>query len=142
MKKPLTTSQRFFHFYSILYIQNQHQRKVITVPNAWDAEQIVSAPFAKTLIETQFPELAPAAISLLGYGFDNTVYQVNDRFVFRFPRRELAVGLLKTENQLLPSLASQLPLSIAEPIFSVSRMQAILGLLRDITTCKELRLQD
>lgn len=90
---------------------------MITVPNAWDAEQIVSAPLAKTLIETQFPELAPATISLLGYGFDNTVYQVNDRFVFRFPRRELAVGLLKTENQLLPSLTSQLPLSIAEPIF-------------------------
>ncbi|BFJ00329.1 MAG: aminoglycoside phosphotransferase family protein [Priestia megaterium] len=87
------------------------------MPNAWDAEQIVSAPLAKTLIETQFPELAPAVISLLGYGFDNTVYQVNDRFVFRFPRRELAAGLLKTENQLLPSLASQLPLSIAEPIF-------------------------
>lgn len=90
---------------------------MITVPNAWDAEQIVSARLAKTLIETQFPELAPANISLIGYGFDNTVYQVNDRFVFRFPRRELAVGLLKTENQLLPSLASQLPLSIAEPIF-------------------------
>ncbi|MBE2973424.1 phosphotransferase [Priestia megaterium] len=87
------------------------------MPNAWDAEQIVSVPLANTLIETQFPELAPAAISLLGYGFDNTVYQVNGRFVFRFPRRELAVGLLKTENQLLPSLASQLPLSIAEPLF-------------------------
>lgn len=112
------------------------------MPNAWDAEQIVSVPLANTLIETQFPELAPAAISLLGYGFDNTVYQVNGRFVFRFPRRELAVGLLKTENQLLPSLASQLPLSIAEPLFSVSRMQAILGLLRAITTFKELRLRD
>jgi aminoglycoside phosphotransferase (APT) family kinase protein len=87
------------------------------MPHAWDAEQIVSAPLAKKLIETQFPELAPAAISLLGYGFDNTVYQVNDRFVFRFPRRELAARLLQTENQLLPTLASQLPLSIAEPIF-------------------------
>ncbi|MCM3770906.1 phosphotransferase [Priestia aryabhattai] len=87
------------------------------MPHAWDAEQIVSAPLAKTLIETQFPELAPAEISLLGYGFDNTVYQVNGRFVFRFPRRELAAELLKTENQLLPTLASQLPLSIAEPIF-------------------------
>ena len=57
---------------------------MITVPNTWDAEQIVSAPFAKTLIETQFPELAPATISLLGYGFDNTVYQVNDRLCFGF----------------------------------------------------------
>ena len=46
------------------------------MPNAWDAEQIVSVPLAKTLTETQFPELAPATISLLGYGFDNTVYQV------------------------------------------------------------------
>ncbi|RDZ17784.1 phosphotransferase [Priestia megaterium] len=87
------------------------------MPNAWDAEQVVSAPLAKTLIETHFPELAPVTISLLGYGFDNTVYQVKERFVFRFPRRELATGLLKTENQLLPTLASQLPLSIAEPIF-------------------------
>ncbi len=31
------------------------------MPNAWDAEQIVSVPLANTLIETQFPELAPAA---------------------------------------------------------------------------------
>ena len=87
------------------------------MPNAWDAEQIVSAALSKTLIETQFPELAPAKVSLLGYGFDNTVYQVNDRFVFRFPRRELAVGLLKQKISFYQVLLLNCLYRLQSPFF-------------------------
>jgi aminoglycoside phosphotransferase (APT) family kinase protein len=83
----------------------------------WSAEYVVTEAQARQLIETQFPELAPVIVRPLGEGFDNTVYQVNDHYVFRFPRREVAVDLLKTENQLLPRLVHRLPLAIPEPLF-------------------------
>ena len=40
----------------------------------------------------------------MDYGFDNTVMNVNHDWVFRFPRREIAVRLLETEGKLLPLL--------------------------------------
>ncbi|MFS2174327.1 phosphotransferase, partial [Priestia megaterium] len=64
------------------------------MPYSWDAELIVSAPLANTFIETQFPDLAPATISLVGSGFYIRFFFLFDRFVFRFPRRVLGVGLL------------------------------------------------
>ncbi|MCQ2011075.1 phosphotransferase [Sporolactobacillus sp. STSJ-5] len=85
--------------------------------NIWDPEQVVSEKLARTLIERQFPELAPAKVSALGEGYDNTVYLVNERYVFRFPRRQIAVGLLRAESGILPKLADHLPLQISKPLF-------------------------
>ncbi|MET1249109.1 phosphotransferase [Sporolactobacillus sp. STCC-11] len=85
--------------------------------NSWDPERVVSKEAARQLIERQFPELAPATISPLGTGYDNTVYLVNERYVFRFPRRQIAVDLLCTEGRLLPRIADRLPLPISIPLF-------------------------
>ncbi|MFT8311653.1 MAG: phosphotransferase [Sporolactobacillus sp.] len=85
--------------------------------NSWDPEQVVSKEAARQLIERQFPELAPATIYPLGAGYDNTVYLVNERYVFRFPRRQIAVDLLCAEGRLLPRLADHLPLPISIPLF-------------------------
>jgi aminoglycoside phosphotransferase (APT) family kinase protein len=43
---------------------------------------------------------------------------VNNAFVFRFPRRRVAVPLLETELKLLPWLAPRLPLAIPNPCFA------------------------
>jgi aminoglycoside phosphotransferase (APT) family kinase protein len=85
--------------------------------NIWDPERVVSMAAARELIERQFPELAPATISPLGEGYDNTVYLVNERYVFRFPRRQIAVDLLCAEGRLLPKLADRLPLPVSKPLF-------------------------
>ncbi|SFF04035.1 Phosphotransferase enzyme family protein [Bacillus sp. OV194] len=85
--------------------------------NVWDAEMVVSPFMAKQLIEGQFPELAPGEVNEIGRGFDNTVYSVNGKYIFRFPRRAIAVPLLKTENKLLPPLAEKMPLPIATPCY-------------------------
>jgi aminoglycoside phosphotransferase (APT) family kinase protein len=77
----------------------------------------VSADLAATLIEEQFPELAPLRLEVLGIGWDNTAFRVNDAFVFRFPRRDLAVPLIAKEAILLPWLASKVPLSLPCPRF-------------------------
>lgn len=81
------------------------------------AEIEVSAGLAAMLIEEQFPELVPVRLEALGVGWDNTAFRVNDAFVFRFPRRELAVPLIAKEAIVLPWLAQKVPLSLPCPKF-------------------------
>lgn len=83
----------------------------------WLAEYPVSLELAGKLIMLQFPEIELKEIKQLGEGFDNTVIQINGQFVFRFPRRPIAVTLIQVENRLLPSIAGTFPLAIPEPIF-------------------------
>lgn len=83
----------------------------------WSPEIALSKEEAKRLIERQFPELKPIHISDFGKGFDNTVFNVNKKYIFRFPRKEIAVRLLNTENSLLPMLVKELNIPIPEPIF-------------------------
>src|SRR5262249_31318354 len=72
----------------------------------------------KQLIDEQFPTLSPASVNLLGSGWDNTVFRVNEQFVFRFPRRDVATPLIETELHCLPILAGRLPAAIPLPVFA------------------------
>jgi aminoglycoside phosphotransferase (APT) family kinase protein len=85
------------------------------MPQAWDPEREVGAELARALIEEQFPALRPARPVPLGRGWDNSVFQVNGAWVFRFPRRQIAVPLLETELRLLAGLAPRLPLPVPVP---------------------------
>lgn len=82
----------------------------------WTAERAVSAELARALIAEQFPQLAPERVEPLGEGWDNTVFAVDGKRVFRFPRRQIAVPLLETELRILPSLP-RLPLPVPVPEF-------------------------
>jgi aminoglycoside phosphotransferase (APT) family kinase protein len=81
----------------------------------WDPQQTIEPPLALQLIMEQFPELNCKNIRLLGSGWDNTAFIIDDEFIFRFPRREIALPLLEAEWRTLPLLASQLPLPIPNP---------------------------
>lgn len=83
----------------------------------WQAEQSVDLALARQLIGEQFPELADVPIAPLGVGWDNTVFQVDRRYAFRFPRRAVAVPFLATEAALLGDLQAYLPLAIPVPRF-------------------------
>ncbi|MGE7604242.1 phosphotransferase [Peribacillus sp. NPDC097675] len=83
----------------------------------WLAEYPVSLELAEHLIKKQFPDIDLKKVRQFGEGFDNTVIQLNEEYVFRFPRRPIAVTLIQVENMLLPSLAGYLPLAIPEPVF-------------------------
>lgn len=87
--------------------------------NPWSPERTVSESLAEQLITNDFPTLHPVRVKLLGTGFDNTVFEVNGRYVFRFPRRQIAVDLLQTEERLLPILPD-MGIAIPVPIFSGS----------------------
>jgi len=81
----------------------------------WDADNQVTEQDAALLIERQFPDLAPAHLETLGIGWDNVAVLVNGRFVFRFPRRQIAAGLVQREARILPQLAPHLPYPIPVP---------------------------
>jgi aminoglycoside phosphotransferase (APT) family kinase protein len=81
----------------------------------WSPDHAVSEAQARALIEAQFPALAPVAVTPFGAGWDNTVFLVNDTYVFRFPRREIAVACMEAEIRVLPGLVGRLPLAIPVP---------------------------
>lgn len=99
----------------------------------WDADVDLSPEAAARLIERQFPTLAPVRLEPLGAGWDNAAFLVfpalrsraegigdafascNERIVFRFPRRRIAVRFIEAELRVLPLLAPHLPLPIPVP---------------------------
>ena len=87
----------------------------------WRAEQIIEPPLALQLVQEQFPEVGAKKIRLLGAGWDNTAFVIDEEWIFRFPRREIALPLLEAEWCLLPKIAPRLPLSIPVPQWKGSK---------------------
>lgn len=85
--------------------------------NVWDAEWEVNEEQARTLIGKQFPKLSSQQVKRLGWGWDNTVFLIGDEYVFRFPRRTIAVGPIRMEGKLLPKLAAYLTIPYPKPLF-------------------------
>lgn len=85
--------------------------------NQWDAEWEVSEALAHKLISKQFPQLASESIQKLGHGWDNTVYRIGTEYVFRFPRREVAIDFLKIERKILPKLNDYCSIDYSIPLF-------------------------
>ena len=86
--------------------------------NEWDAEVEMTPEWACRVIDAQFPELAPSTATAIGVGWDNTAFDVNGEFVFRFLRREAALLGFNAEMAVLPSLAPRMPVPIPNPQYS------------------------
>jgi aminoglycoside phosphotransferase (APT) family kinase protein len=87
------------------------------MPEPWEAEVRIDAALASRAIARQFPALAGAVVAPLGEGWDNAAFLVGGRYVFRFPRRAMAVALIETEQRVLASIAAHVPLPIPVPLF-------------------------
>ena len=83
----------------------------------WAAEVSIDAALVRRVLAAQFPELALGSLRVLGEGWDNSVWIVDERWVFRFPRREVAVAPGERQVVLLPRLGAFLPLPIPQPVF-------------------------
>jgi aminoglycoside phosphotransferase (APT) family kinase protein len=83
----------------------------------WEAEVTVDEVLARRLIGEQFPEVELRSLGLLGEGWDNTVWLVDERWTFRFPRRSVVVQGIENEMAYLPRLAPLLPLPVPNPTF-------------------------
>jgi aminoglycoside phosphotransferase (APT) family kinase protein len=83
----------------------------------WAPEVTVDEQLARGLIAGQFPDVALDSLRLIGEGWDNTVWLVDEQWVFRFPRRALAIPGVEREIAALASLAPRLPLPVPAPVF-------------------------
>lgn len=83
----------------------------------WDADWEISEELAQRLISSQFPQLSYLKIKRLGYGWDNTVFIVGNEFVFRFPRRKVAIDSLRMEGMILPKLEGFITIPYPKPLF-------------------------
>jgi aminoglycoside phosphotransferase (APT) family kinase protein len=89
--------------------------------DAWAPEREVDEALAASLVGTQFPQLAGQPVRLLGTGWDNTVHAVGERWVFRFPRRAIALPGVERERRTLARLAGlrpPLPVPVPSPVFA------------------------
>jgi aminoglycoside 2''-phosphotransferase len=62
----------------------------------------------------EFPDLHIDSARLVRAGWDNVVVDVNDQWIFRFPRFKVAENSLKREIKLLVLLKGQLPIRIPD----------------------------
>ncbi len=83
----------------------------------WTAEVVVDEALARRLIAGQFPSVELASLRPFGAGWDNTVWLVDERWIFRFPRREIAIPGIERQLALLPSLAEQVAVPVSAPVF-------------------------
>jgi aminoglycoside phosphotransferase (APT) family kinase protein len=82
----------------------------------WNAEVVVDVDLARRLIG-QFGELTVTSMRKFAEGWDRAMWLVDERWVFGFPRRAVAVPGIEREMALLPRLAPLLPLAIPRPVF-------------------------
>jgi len=80
--------------------------------NPWDAQWPLDDAEAARRIAKAFPQLADQPVRFLSAGWDNHVFRCGDQLLFRFPRRPVAVDLLRSEAAVLPLLAPHLPAAV------------------------------
>lgn len=90
----------------------------MTAPDPWTADIAIDAATARAAIADRFPQLARSDVVPFGEGWDNAAFFVGGRYVFRFPRRRVAVAPIETELRVLPVLARRLPLPVPLPRFA------------------------
>lgn len=72
------------------------------------------AGIVRRVVDRQFPQLAPARVAYRGAGMDNTAFDINDRWIFRFPMRQAVEQMLFVERAILPALAPHVMLRIPQ----------------------------
>jgi aminoglycoside phosphotransferase (APT) family kinase protein len=82
----------------------------------WEAEVEVGRELAERLVGEQFPAFAGLDVQRLGAGWDNMAWRFGET-VFRFPRRRVAVSILRNEVHALRAVDGRLPLATPDPAF-------------------------
>jgi aminoglycoside phosphotransferase (APT) family kinase protein len=82
----------------------------------WSADVLIDEQLVRRLL-AQFPALEVRSLRRLAEGWDNSVWVVDERYAFRFPRREIAIQGIEREIAVLPELAPLLPLPVPRPRF-------------------------
>jgi len=70
----------------------------------------------RAALQEQAPEFAHLSLELIGEGWDNVMFRLDDELALRVPRREIAIPNLRNEQRWLPQLAPLLPVPIPAPV--------------------------
>jgi aminoglycoside phosphotransferase (APT) family kinase protein len=82
----------------------------------WHADILVTDEIVNRCLQDQFPELMPIEkLKCIGEGWDNKVFLLNEKIIFRFPRRKIAVELIERESSVLKNLPDFPDLIIPRP---------------------------
>lgn len=83
------------------------------MPDApWEADRDLTQEQVRRAVGEQFPDLAPVHPRLVGAGWDNDVWLVDETWAFKFPRKREAQSWLEREVAMTPVLAEVLPLPV------------------------------
>lgn len=69
------------------------------------------------IVRQQFPELPLSSVSYLGEGCDNWAFEVDGRWVFRFPKRADVERQLAVESRMLAALGRASPIALPQFCF-------------------------
>ena len=89
----------------------------------WVPERIVTPEQARLLIGSQFPQFSQSELEHYSQGWDNVAYLVDGKYVFRFPQRQVAGGLIEREINFLPEIATKVPVKTTTPLFAGNAAQ-------------------
>ncbi len=81
----------------------------------WEPEREIGVDEAASLIRAQCPDLDFDRARIFAAGWDNSVIMLDDAWVFRFPRRALALPGIGREVDWLPWIATQVDLPVPVP---------------------------
>jgi aminoglycoside phosphotransferase (APT) family kinase protein len=79
------------------------------------AEVEISSSLVATLLSEQHPDLAHLPMRMVGEGWDNAMFRLDDHLAVRLPRRAAAANLILHEQTWLPRLARGLSLPVPSP---------------------------
>lgn len=83
----------------------------------WEGEIVVEESLVRALLTEQFPEIDAGSARPIAEGWDYSVWALEERWAFRFPRRAVAIPGVERELVVLPLLAHRLPVPVPEPRF-------------------------
>jgi aminoglycoside phosphotransferase (APT) family kinase protein len=86
------------------------------VSNPWAPEREITVTEARTAVRSTGYAGEAETVEIIAAGWDNTIVLVDDEWVFRFPRREIALPGIHREIAWLPVLAGRLPVPIPVPV--------------------------
>ena len=76
----------------------------------------IDEALVRALLQEQHPDLADLELREVPGGWDNQMWRLGEDLAVRMPRTPRAPDLLRLEQQWLPTLAADLPLSLPVPV--------------------------
>jgi aminoglycoside 2''-phosphotransferase len=102
---------------SIIFKQNVNMKSPATA-NAKTVIKQYNAAAISEVLKREIPNLAISAITIIETGWDHLVAEVNEDWIFRFPRTEGSIANLEREKQLLEYLKNKITLPIPHYYYS------------------------